>query len=47
MALPRENRTNRDGTAPPVLNIQLWRRKTVPGTCEKIGFTDFSMKHFK
>src|SRR5437879_4777391 len=23
------NRTNRDGTAPPVLNIHLWGRKTV------------------
>jgi len=24
------NRRNRDGTAPPVLNIHLWGRKTVP-----------------
>jgi hypothetical protein len=41
------NRRNRDGTAPPVLNIHLWGRKTVPGTCEKIGFTDFSTTHFQ
>jgi hypothetical protein len=31
------NRTNRDGTAPLVLNIHLLGRKTVPGTCEKIA----------
>ena len=26
------NHRNRDGTAPPVLNIHLWGRKTVPDT---------------
>ena len=26
------NRRNRDGTAPPVINVHLWGRKTVPDT---------------
>jgi hypothetical protein len=31
------NRTNRDGTAPPVLNIHHWGRKTVPDHSPPLG----------
>jgi hypothetical protein len=35
------NHTNRDSTAPPVLNIYPLGRKTVPGTCERIEIGPF------